>query len=287
MREAIRQKLITSIPEVAGRVFEPHAAGADTQKPYLVVLMGTDTEDTPWTGYRQIVEVWPYLDQTQFADVDAISEKIAAALGSLPLTTAAGEVFSCQYLGAAGPDVFDQEWGIITRGLRFAVLALQPVAVVETMAGDPWIEALAGWTESILSTLTTTFAESWAIYRNAWPAGYRKPAVLWRLTDFETQEKSRAVYEVRKRIVGHVLGSSPNEQINVALQIVQEMRSAIKLLLDAANKRYMMVASAAADLKANALTAGQISLTLSRLTVRPETEAPLMAGVHHADNLKP
>lgn len=179
------------------------------------------------------------------------------------------------------PSIIEQDdSGRYLFGFRLTVYAVDPTDT------DPWLEALAKWTESLLSTLTTTFAESWTVYRGIWPSN-KRPSVTWSLAGIEVQEKTQATFEVRKRIVGHILGSSPNEQIAVALQMVQELRSAIKLLLDAANKRYMTVINAAADVKANALTAGQISLTLSRLTARPAEEAPLMAGVHHVDNLKP
>jgi len=40
MRSAIRQILIDNITAVQGRVYEPHAAGPNTQKPYLVLREG-------------------------------------------------------------------------------------------------------------------------------------------------------------------------------------------------------------------------------------------------------
>ncbi|NPV30635.1 MAG: hypothetical protein HPY58_13510 [Firmicutes bacterium] len=229
MRAAIRQKLIDTVPDFGGRVFEPHAAGAGTAKPYAVIRQGVDAEDTPWTGFRRIIEVWPYVARTSFENLDALVSKTIAALDKQLLTDAVtGEVFTCQYLGTAGQDFVDEKWDAITRGLRFAVLALQPVVVAETVANDPWLEALATWTETLLGT-------TWAVYRNAWPLGYKRPGVMWRLTGIEVLEKGRAVFEVRKKFIGHVIGSTPNEQITGALAIVQELGNAIKLPLDAVN----------------------------------------------------
>lgn len=280
MRAAIRQQLINQVPDIQGRVYEPHAAGASTQKPYLVLRQGVDTEDTPWTGFRRILEVWPYVARTTFQNVDDLAAKVVAALDKQLLTdTATGEVFTCQYLGTAGPDFVDENWDAITRGLRFAVLALQPVAVPETVANDPWLEALAAWTG-------TTLGAGWNIYRNYWPLGYKRPAVMWRLAGVEVQEKARAMFEVRKKFIGHVIGSTPNEQVTGALTVVQELGNAIKLPLDIAEKRYLTVNNPAVDYRTDALTAGQLSVTLSRMTNRPAEEAPLMQRVYSTGQVK-
>ncbi|MDI6872277.1 MAG: hypothetical protein QME79_13195 [Bacillota bacterium] len=273
MRDAIREKLIAAVPEVGGRVVEPGVPGRETPKPYLVVRQGVDAEDTPWTGFRRIVEIWPYFSRQTFKDVDSLAAKIITALADQPLTTAAGEVFTCQYLGAAGSDVVDTEWDAITRGLRFAVLALQPVAASETVANDPWVEAVALWTEELLGA-------TWTVYRNFWPLGYKRPAVMWRLAGpHQVRERARAVFEVRAKLVGHVIGATPNQQASGILQIVEGLGSAIKVVLDTANRRYLAVDEPTADYQADPLVAGQIGVVLSRLTNRPTEEAPLMQHI--------
>ena len=60
----------------------------------------------------------------------------------------------------------DVEWDIITRGLRFTVLASQPIPVAEKAPEDPWLTALASWTEGLL--------DNWTVYTNKWPLGYQK-----------------------------------------------------------------------------------------------------------------
>lgn len=274
MREAIRQQLISQVPDVAGRVFEPHAAGANTPKPYLVLRQGIDTEDTPWTGFRRIVEVWPYLPRTTFKAVDALAKKVIPALnGQLLTDTETGEVFTCVYLGTAVQDYVDEDWDALTRGLRFAVLALQAMTVQETVANDSWLEALANWTEGKLGA-------GWTVYRNAWPLGYKRPAVLWRLTTIRVEDKAKAMFEVRKQLQGHVLGATPNQELSAALSIVEGLGSAIKIPLDLATRRYLQVVEPIADYRMDALTSGQITVTLSRLTARPTEEAPLMMHVY-------
>lgn len=277
MRTAIREKLISEIPEICGRVFEPHAAGAKTPKPYLVLRNGVDVEDTPWTNFRRIIEVWPYLPRTSFKDVDTMTAKIAVALDKQLLNTSAGEVFSCLYLGAAGQDFVDIEWDAITRGLRFSVMALQPVTVPETVVNDPWLDALTAWTEDLLG---------WTVYKNYWPMGYVRPSVLWRLTDIKAEHATRSAYKVIKKISGHIVGSTPNEEVAGVFSIVQGLITDIKIPLDMATRKYMTAESPIGDYKVNALTKGQISVTLSRMTNRPTEEVPLMTRVFSRGQLK-
>lgn len=143
-----------------------------------------------------------------------------------------------------------------------------------TSAVDPWLEALALWTE-------TKLGAGWTVYRNAYPPGYNRPAVIWVLTNIRVQQKSAAVFTVQKRFLGIVLGGVPNQQYGAALSIVEGLESDVKIVLDAVNRRYLTVNEPAADIRAEALTASQVSVTLSRLTNRPAEEAPLIAAVHN------
>lgn len=273
MRDAIRQQLITQIADIEGRCFEPHAADKNTAKPYLVIEQGADSPDTDWTGYRRIVTVWPNISWSRFKKVDQLADKIINALHNQLLTTESGEVFTCIFLGATGSDMIDKDWDILTRGLQFAILALQPVGITETVANDPWIDALCAWSEALLGS-------SWAVYRNIWPCGYRRPSVLWRLSGINITSRGRAVFEIRKTVIGHVLGATPNQQIAGIVQIMQGLGNEIKIPLDVADRRYLTVSSPAGDFKVDALKAGQISLILSRLTSKPITEVPPIGAVN-------
>lgn len=279
MRAAIRQRLIDTIPDIEERCFEPHAADADTPKPYLAVRQGTDTEDTAWTGFRRIIEVWPYVSRTSFLEVDALAKSVVHALDQQLLTTEAGEIFTCQYLGTAGTDVVDYEWDIITRGLRFAVLALQPTNIEETVVADAWLTALGEWTIQELGS-------EWNAYAQMWPLGYRRPSVLWRLGNIEVQTKTRGMFEVRKKIVGHVLGSTPNEEVAGVLRIIEGIGRDIKILLDESSRKYMTASEIKGDYQSDALTRGQITFVLSRMTARPTEEAPLMQRVSNEGSWK-
>ena len=273
MREAIINCLINQIPEIGDRCFDPHAAGKDTEKPYFVVRFGTESEDTPWTGFRRIIEVWPNVSRTSFISVDDLEKKAIAALDKQLLSTASGEAFTCVYLGNAGPDALDDDFDIITRGLRFAILALQPLPVTETAPDDPWLMSLSDWTGNLLG-------EDWHIYQSAWPVGYRRPAVLWRVGRVRVKSLNAALFEVQKDIVGHVLGRTPNEQFAAAVLIAQELGSAVKIIHDADNRRYLTVSNPSVDYRTtDVLKNGQISVTLSRLTNKPIEDTPTIGTI--------
>lgn len=271
MRNAIRQRLLDTIPEL-NDVYEPHAAGPESKMPFAIIMQGEDEEESAWAGFRRIIEVWPYLARTTFAKVDTLADKVTAVLDKQILQTEKGEVFSCMYLGTVGPDFVDKEWNGISRGLRFAVIAVQPVAVPETVSDDPWLDALSSWTQSILG-------QEWDTYRGKWPLGYRRPSVLWRLASIEATGTSTAMFEVRKRFVGHVLGRTQNEQTQGALCIVEQLANSIKIPLNLADRRYMTVRDSIVDLEVDALNGGQVKVILSRKTARPSEEGPVMRQV--------
>ena len=315
MREAIREAL-TAIAEVGERVFEPHAAGADTEKPYIVISMGQDVDESDWAGFRRGIEIWPNVARTSFVNVDSLAQSIIETL-SEPLTTESGGTFSCIYEGVVGDDVVDVEWDIITRGLRFTVLALQPIPVAEEVPEDPWLTALASWTEGLL--------DNWTVYTNKWPLGYQKPCILWRGAGEEIQDLNRAVYKETKTLICHVLGDTPNGQLKGAQSIVAGLWEAFKIEFsenegpgeeeeppieppngddgdegepvdegdetpdesddedgnDEKQKRprYLTVERVKANFQADALTAGQVTAVLSRVVMRKFTSAPLMQEV--------
>ena len=100
MREAIRQALIDGVPEVEGRVFEPFAAGPETEKPYLIVRETAEEDNTEWAGFRGRVEVWPYVEQGSLKDVDDLSKEIAVALNMQLLEDDDGDALTCIHDGS-------------------------------------------------------------------------------------------------------------------------------------------------------------------------------------------
>ncbi|HOB44421.1 MAG TPA: hypothetical protein PKH75_14830, partial [Bacillota bacterium] len=144
MREAIRQLLVNNIPEIRGRVYEPHAAGPNIKKPYLVLREGVQDPEADWAAFSTIVEVWPYAERTTFQQVDSLANTIINTLRRARFSHA-GEEYLVDYIGSAGPDFVDEEWDAITRGLRFRVFALGWLNGL-THDPDP-VDALKEWTK--------------------------------------------------------------------------------------------------------------------------------------------
>jgi hypothetical protein len=263
MREAIRQKLITSVASFGVRAFDPEIPDKKTEKPYVITLRGADAEESLWAGFRQVEEVWPYQARTNLADLDTLCNQCISALTTVPLTTASGAVFSCQYLGS-GEDIVDAEWDIQTRALRFAVYALQPVNETETAADDPWLDALATWT-------STELGVDWTVYQNYWPLGFVKPSVLWRIGGMQIVKLGQ-FFEVKKTFIGHVLGT-PNQKVNTISQLCETIGASVKIPYIPANRKYLTVEDISGDTTADAIRTGQIKAVFSRKTATPSEEA--------------
>ncbi|MFW5436564.1 hypothetical protein [Paenibacillus apiarius] len=277
MRNAIRERLIATIPELRD-VFEPHAAEAKSEKPYAVVLQGQDSDESPWAGFRRIVEVWPYVSRSTFEYVDVLTGKITAVLDKQLLTTEAGEVFSCIYLGSA-QDVVDEDWDAITRGMQFAVMALQPIDSASPITSDPWLTALGEWTQSVMG-------QDWTVYTGLWPLGYTRPAVMWRVTSVDVQALGKAMYEVKKRFTAHIIGADTNQEHGGVLKLVEGLGNAIKVPLDESDRRYMTVSDLRANISADPIAEGQITVTLRRRTARPTEDAPVIQSVNFKSDMR-
>jgi len=142
------------------------------------------------------------------------------------------------------------------------------------VSGDEgWMQALASWTVQALDDV------EWQVYAHAWPADYERPAVLWRLAGVETKTGNAAYGEESRRYAGHVLGRDPAEEADTIARLTSALSVAVKLPINSAERRYLLIGETVADLKADAISTGQLSLTLSRKHSRPSETAPLMREV--------
>jgi hypothetical protein len=274
MRQAIKTQLIAEISEIGGRCYEPHEVTSSTTKPYLMIRQGIEKEVNSWSGFQRTFEIWPYADVTDtFVTVDTLAAKVNAALEKQLLETGDNRSFSCFSLGTAGTDLVDNTSNGITRGLLFGVIGVQPVKVTDPVSADLWLDTLVDWTRDLLG-------ETWTVYCNIWPLGYVRPAVLWRIANIEAKNQSPRTYTVRKVMIGHVLGSTPNQQMAGVLGVLQQLRNDTKLLLDEVNKQYLTVEEVSGDYQADPLNKGQITVILSKLSARTAEEAPLMSAIH-------
>lgn len=271
MRDEVRQALIDGVPEVEGRIFEPHTAAADTPKPYLIVKETSQDDDVDWAGFRQKFEVWPYVEESSYTEVDALAKKINDALDKKLLSTSDGSAFTCMADGML-EDVADKEWQALTRCVNFFVLALQPAEEQGPVINDPWAKALSEWTGKLLGT-------GYSAYSDKLPVGYMRPAVLWRVDTMSIQDCGALAFDVRKKVVCHVFGRNVTEETAIASQLIEEMGNAVKIPISLSERRYMTLIDVAGRFYTDALKQGHITAMVSRKTKRPREEAPLMAMV--------
>lgn len=271
MREAIRQALIDGVPEVEDRVFEPFAAGPETEKPYLIVRETAEEDNTEWAGFRGRVEVWPYVEQGSLKDVDDLSKEIAVALNMKLLEGDDGDALTCIHDGS-GEDIVDEEWDALTRCVYFYALALQPAGTPGPVENDPWIDALVDWTKEKLG-------EGYNVYGGKLPASYKRPAVLWRLDNTSIDDAGALSFVVRKQAACHVFGRNAIEEGNIAINIAEQMGAAVKIPLKPSERLYMTLQSINATLYTDALKQGHLRAILTRRTKRPREEVAKISEV--------
>lgn len=271
MREAIRQALIDGVPEVEGRVYEPFAAGPETEKPYLIVREMAEEDNTEWAGFRGRVEVWPYVEQGSLKDIDDLSKKIALALNMQLLEGDDGDALTCIHDGS-GEDIVDEDWDALTRCVYFYALALQPAGTPGPVENDPWIDALVDWTKEKLG-------EGYNVYGGKLPASYKRPAVLWRLDNTSIDDAGALAFVVSKQVACHIFGRNAIEEGNITISIAEQMGAAVKIPLKPSERLYMTLQSINATLYTDALKQGHLRAILTRRTKRPREEVAKIAEV--------
>ena len=246
MREAIRQLLITAVPDVAGRVFEPQAADHTTEKPFLVVREGDEHSEADWADLSTMVEVWPYVDQTSFVSVDDIAAKVMTALRFVKFDDG-GEPCLSVFLDTASEDAVDEDWKAITRCQRFRVFALgwlsgltydpDPVAALQTLTAGLWPAA---------GTDPPTCDPSDAA-----------PGIYWRLTGVQTLQTMNWGSWMTAHLRGHIVAPTPASRLTWSRKVAEALPARLRL----SDGSPLLRDSVAADPYADPMSVGQISLT--------------------------
>lgn len=247
MRATIRQLLISNVPQVSGRVFEPFAADAKTEKPYLMLKEGVQSQDAEWSAFSTVIEVWPYVARSSFQQVDAIANTVINALHRARFAEA-GQQYLIEYQDTSRPDYFDEDWNAITRGLRFRVFELGWLNSL-TYAPDP-IATMQGWTAQTYPALQTN--------PNTWTPADATPGLYWRLLRLTTNERTPSVDWLEAQIAGHILAPSPAIRLLWARRITEELSR--KRTLRMSDGGVFELMRIAADSEANAMTRGQIQV---------------------------
>ncbi len=259
MRTAIRQILIDNITEIQGRVYEPHAAGSNTQKPYLVLREGVQDPEADWAAFSTIVEVWPYVKRTTFQQVDSLANTIINTLHRARFSHA-GEEYLVDYLGSAGQDFVDEEWDAITRGLRFRVFALGWLNGL-TYAPDP-VATLQNWTKATWPEVHTD--------PNAWSPDDVAPGIYWRMVRLTPTEITAAVNWMEVQINGHILAPSAAVRLSWVRKVTEGLAKQRRLKMS--DDGPLELLRVIADSEADPMRRGQIQLTVRFGVLQPRAQ---------------
>lgn len=270
MREDIRLILVDAIPEVGERVLEPSVAGKDEEKPFLVVREGPQDPGDPYSGFATIIEVWPFVRQTTFTEVDALSQKIIDALHQKRFDSSTGEPFFVQYIGTAGDDITDDDWNAYTRGLRFQVFSLAWL-VTETTEPDP-TEAMRRWTEQRFPELQ--------VDPSAWQPSDQQPALYWRLAAITGVEMMNWGAWLNARLVGHLLAPKAQTRVEWLKKIVPSLAKDKRTYM--ADNSPLFFETISADSTEDPFRAGQIQVNVRYGVLNEVPDVPKMDKIHLA-----
>ncbi len=260
MRSTIRQLLINGVPQVGGRVYEPQAAGASTQKPYLVLREGAQDPEADWADFSTVVEVWPYVSRTSFQQVDSLANAAINALHRARFSEA-GEQYLADYIGTAGQDFVDEEWDAITRGLRFRIFALGWLNGL-TYDPDP-VTVLQSWTKATWPEVHTDPA--------TWSPADTAPGIYWRLVRIAPVQITAAVNWVETQLAGHVLAPSPAVRLAWVRKLTEGLAKQRRLIM--ADGGPLELLKVSADSEADPMRRGQIQLTARFGVLQPTAQA--------------
>jgi hypothetical protein len=267
MRTAIRQLLIDNIPAVQSRVYEPHAAGSQTQKPYLVLREGVQDPEADWAAFSTVIEVWPYVKRTTFQQVDSLANAVIDTLHRARFAHA-GEEYLVDYLGSAGQDFVDEEWDAITRGLRFRVFALGWLNGL-TYEPDP-VQALRDWTAVAWPEVHTD--------PTTWTPVDTTPGVYWRLVRMMPVQTTAAVTWIEAQINGHILAPSAAIRLLWVRKLAEGLARQRRLkMLDGCPLELSRVT---ADSEADPMRKGQIQLVARFGVLQVKEDAPALNKAH-------
>lgn len=249
MRTTLRQILVDNITAVQGRVYEPHAAGLNTPKPYLVLREGVQDPEADWAAFSTIVEVWPYVKRTTFQQVDSLANAIIDTLHRARFSRDSEE-YLVDYLGSAGQDFVDTEWDAIARGLRFRVFALgwlngltydpDPVAVLQAWVKDVWPVGAQ-------------------VDPSLWSPGDNKPGIYWRLVRLTPAQITAAVNWMEVQINGHILAPSAMVRLAWIRKVTEGLAKQRRLKMSDGGPLELLRVTA--DSEADPMRRGQIILT--------------------------
>ncbi|MDU7473622.1 MAG: 3'-phosphoadenosine 5'-phosphosulfate sulfotransferase [Paenibacillus macerans] len=269
MRGLIRKQLIDHIPEIGGRVFETDVAAADEEKPYLVMMKGTESDENDWAGTSNMIEVWPYLAHTQFKHVDSLVSAVIDALDHQLLTdSVTGEAILCRFTGSTSADMLDEKFDAITRGVQFEIFSLGWL-LHEPVEPDP-ASALSAWAAERFPSMQTD--------PRSWNPSDESPALYWRMASILSVQTMSWGAWIDATVRGHMLVPNVSARNTWLDRTVRQL--ALEGQVTMLDQSRMMIRRVSADSSLDPFRVGQIALDVRFGILRPAIHAERLNHIH-------
>ncbi|MCM3040734.1 hypothetical protein M3201_13605 [Paenibacillus motobuensis] len=283
---AIRRKLLESVPELKAVYNVSEQVEKSSAKPYVILSPTKDSGSSSWTGLRYPIEVSLYVDKTSPEQLKSIAESIIETLNNQLLEDELNDKWLTLYPQQSVADAIDEGQQAIKRTMIFTAICPRPLTAESQVTSDEWLNAIAAWTRELLG-------QEWSIYSGAWPLQPSVPAVMWRVSEMGITPKGTSSFEIQKRLTAFIQGVDSDQEHAALLQLLEALGTSTRLPLNQADRRYLTVSEPKVNPKvtANGYTnqgEGPLTVTLSGRTNRQPagTEGPLMQFVHYEPNLR-
>lgn len=267
MRVALRTLLVAGVPAIGARWLEPHAATAQTAKPFGIIREGIADRTDAWAGLGTVVTLWPYVARGSFVTADQLAAQIATALHNVRFAEG-GVPYLAYHEGTAAEDLFDPNWQALTRPVRVRVFSLAWLAGT-TYAPDP-VAALNTWTATVIAGAQTNPA--------TWNPQDATPAVYWRLAAPRATEQRCWGAWIDAELRAHVIAPSPLVRATVTRRLVEALAAAHQLALSDGSP--LFVREAAGEPAADPFDAGQVRLAARFGVLSAAAVAPALEHAH-------
>ena len=118
MRNAIRNRLIDNVPTLKS-VLQPGVANEHTEKPYVVIKFGVESESNVSGSFNRTIEIWVYAERQNYNTIDNIVSSCVQALNGVELVTDAGLMFEVELTGISSDGFFDPDLKALSKTISF------------------------------------------------------------------------------------------------------------------------------------------------------------------------
>ncbi len=118
MRDAIRERLLEEISALK-EVWQPNMPDIESEKPYAILKMGDELQGNITHGFDRFIEVWLYIDRTDYNDLDTLVAETIAALTTAELYTSNGLLFGLECKRVSADGFFDPAFNGLTKTVTF------------------------------------------------------------------------------------------------------------------------------------------------------------------------